>query len=109
MGVSRARFKYALRYTKHIEDTTRADDLAKDLCDNDYDGFWKGVMKLNQCNNIQANCIEGKSGENEIAIYWKDYFCKLLNTNTIIKAIFLYYFLLCSFMVLRQVAYYYQH
>ena len=45
--VSRARFKYALRYTKHIEDTARADALAKDLCDNDHDDFWKGVMKLN--------------------------------------------------------------
>ena len=78
-----------MRYTstKHIEDTAKADALAKDLCDNDYDDFWKGVKKLNQCNNIQANCIEGKSGENEIAIYWKDYFCKLLNTNTINEAL----------------------
>ena len=32
-------------------------------------------------------CIEGKSGENEIAIYWKDYFCKLLNTNKINEAL----------------------
>ena len=67
----------------HIEDTARVDALAKDLCDNDHDDFWKSVKKLNQCNNIQANCIEGKSGENEIAVYWKNYFCKLLNTNTI--------------------------
>ena len=69
--------------TKHTEDTARADALAKDLCDNDYYYFWKGVKKLNQCNNIQANSIERKAGENEIAIYWKDYFCKLLNTNSI--------------------------
>ena len=47
MRVSRARFKYALRYTKHIEYTARADTLANDLCDNDYDDFWKGVKKLN--------------------------------------------------------------
>ena len=60
--------------------------IAKDLCDND-DDFWKGVRKLNQCNNIQANCIEDKSSENKIAIYWKDYFCKLLNTNTINEAL----------------------
>ena len=33
---------------KHV-----SDDLAKDFCDNDE--FWKGVTKLNQCNNIQAN------------------------------------------------------
>ena len=44
-------------------------------------------IQLNQCKNIQANCIESKSGENEIAIYCKNYFCKLLNTNTINEAL----------------------
>ena len=34
MRVSRARFKYALRFTKHLENTARADALAKDY-DND--------------------------------------------------------------------------
>ena len=42
MRICRARFKYALRYTKHIEDTARADALAKDFCDYDNDEFWKG-------------------------------------------------------------------
>ena len=37
----------------------------------------------NQCNNIQANCIEGKTGEKDIANHWKEYFCKLLNNNAI--------------------------
>ena len=51
---------------------------------NDYvKGFSKGVKKLNQCNNIQANCIEGKTGEKDIANHWKEYFCKLLNNNAI--------------------------
>ena len=81
IGVRRARFKYSLRYTKHIEDTTRAGALAKDFCHNDYDDIWKGEKKLNQYTNIQANCMEGKSGENEIAIYWKNYFCVLLNSQ----------------------------
>ena len=83
MRVCRARFKYALRYMKHIEDTARADALAKDFCDYDNDEFWKGVKKLNQSNNIQANCIEGKTGEKDIANHWKEYFCKLLNNNAI--------------------------
>ena len=83
MRVCRARFKYALRYTKHIEDTAGADALAKDFCDYDNDEFWKGVKKLNQCNNIRANCIEGKTGEKDIANHWKEYFCKLLNNNAI--------------------------
>ena len=55
----------------------------KDFCDYDNDEFWKGVKKLNQSNNIQANCIEGKTGEKDIANHWKEYFCKLLNNNAI--------------------------
>ena len=39
MRVCRAILKYALRYTKHIEDTARADALAKDFCDYDNDEF----------------------------------------------------------------------
>ena len=83
MRVCRARFKYALRYTKHIEDTARADALAINFCDYENNEFWKGVKKLNQCNNIQANCIEGKTGEKDIANHRKEYFCKLLNNNAI--------------------------
>ena len=52
-------------------------------CYYDNDEFWKGIKKLNQCNNIQANCIEGKTGEKDIAHHWKEYFCKLLNNNVI--------------------------
>ena len=74
---------YALRYTRHIEGTARADALAKDFCDYDNDEFWKGVKKLNQSNTIQANCIEDKTGVKDIANHWKEYFCKLLNKNAI--------------------------
>ena len=77
--VSRARLKYALKYTKHIEETARADILAKDFCETNNDDFWKSEEY--QCNNIQAHCIKGNSDDNEIVINWKDYFCKLLNTK----------------------------
>ena len=46
MRVCRARLKYALRYTEHIEDTTKVNALAKDFCNYDNDEFWKGVKKL---------------------------------------------------------------
>ena len=39
MRTSRARFKYALRFTGSIEDTARADALAKDLADGTIDDF----------------------------------------------------------------------
>ena len=58
MRICGARFKNALRHcVEHIEDKAKADALAKGFCDYDNDEFWKGVKKLNQCNNIQANCI----------------------------------------------------
>ena len=46
MRTSRARFKYALRFTRNIEDTARADSLAKDLSDGTIAGFWDNVRKL---------------------------------------------------------------
>ena len=39
MRSSRARFKYALCFTRSIEDTARADSLAKDLADGTMDDF----------------------------------------------------------------------
>ena len=81
MRSSRARFKYALRFTKKIKDTARADSLAKDLSDGTVDDFWATVRKLNSGNTIQANTIEGFSGETDISEFWKDHFSKLLNAN----------------------------
>ena len=57
-----------------MKDTARADASANDFCDYDNEEFWKGVKKLNQYNNIQANCIEDKTDEKDIASHWKEYF-----------------------------------
>ena len=75
MRTGRARFKYALRLTRNIENTARADSLAKDLSDCVIDGFWDNVRKLNSGN------IDGVSCETDRSSIWKDYFYKLLNTN----------------------------
>ena len=48
MRTARARFKYALRFVKKQEDIARADSLARDLYDNDVDGFWKCCAQ-NEC------------------------------------------------------------
>ena len=63
---SRARFKYALRFTRNIEDTSRADSLAKVLSDGTIDDFWANVRKLNSGNIIQSYTIEGFLGESDI-------------------------------------------
>ena len=52
MRTSRARFKYALRFTRNIEDTARADSLAKDLSVGTIDGFWDNVRRLNSGNTF---------------------------------------------------------
>ena len=49
MRTIRAQLKYALRYVKKQEHSTRGDSLARDLYDNDVDGFWKAVHKMNAC------------------------------------------------------------
>ena len=36
---------------------------------------------MNSCNNVQANVIDGITGQNNIADYWKEHFCKILNAN----------------------------
>ena len=81
MRTTRAQFKYVLRCVKKQEDTARADPLARDLYDNDVDSFWKVVHKMNPCNNVQANVIDGITGQEDIADYWKEHFYKILNAN----------------------------
>ena len=45
MKTIRIRFKYALRFTRSIEDTTRADSLANYLSSGAIDDFWDNVRK----------------------------------------------------------------
>ena len=81
MRTTLAQFKYALRFVKKQEDTARADSLARDLNNNDVDSFWKAVHKLNSCNNVQANVIDGITGQENITDYCKEHFHKILNAN----------------------------
>ena len=63
MKSARAHFKYALRATKRAEETARVDALSNELCENDNDGFWKDVSKINETSNVIASSIDGISGE----------------------------------------------
>ena len=82
MRSNRARFKYAVRFTRGIEDTARADSLAMDLADGTIVDFWGNVRKMNSGNAIQANTIDGCSVEADIADFWKNHFSKLLNGHS---------------------------
>ena len=63
MRSSKSRFKYALRAVKRSEEAIRADAMASNLLNNDYDSFWTDVKKLNSSNAIISNLIDGTSGE----------------------------------------------
>ena len=59
---------------KQAEETARADALANELCENDNDGFWKDVSKINETSNVIASSIDGISDECNISVFWKDHF-----------------------------------
>ena len=81
MRVTRAHFKYALRFVRNQEEMARADSLVQNLSDQDVDRFWKTMHKMNNCNAILANVIDGVSGLDSIASHWKQHFDKLLNVH----------------------------
>ena len=73
MRSSKSRFKYALRAVKRSEEAIRADAIAANLLNTDYDSFWTDVKKLNSSNSITSNLIDGTSGESNIT-YGKNIF-----------------------------------
>ena len=56
---------------KRSEEAIRADAMASNLLNNDYDSFWTDVKKLNSSNSIISNLIGGISGESNITNLWK--------------------------------------
>ena len=75
MRSSKSCFKYALRVVKKSEEAIRADAMASNLLNNDYDSFWTDVKKLNSSNAIISNLIDGTSGESNITNLWNKHFC----------------------------------
>ena len=51
------------------------------LSDMDVDNFWKTVHKMNSNSTVQANVIDGITGQDNIADYWRQHFHKILNAN----------------------------
>ena len=56
------------------------------LYENDNDGFWKGVSKINQTSNVIASSIDGISGECNISVFWRDHFSSILNSSGLSNA-----------------------
>ena len=79
MKLSRARFKYSLRFIKQHESQLRKDALANKLAQGKPDEFWKDVRLMNNCRTPLPCSIDGVSGDANIAGVWKEHFEQLFN------------------------------
>ena len=66
--------RYALRAVKRSEEAIRADAMASNLLNNDYDSFWTDVKKLNSSNAIISNLIEALLVNQILLTYGKNIF-----------------------------------
>ena len=79
MKLSRARFKYSLRFIKQHESQLRKDALANKLAQGKPDEVWKDVRLMNNCRTPLPCSIDGVSGDANIAGVWKEHFEQLFN------------------------------
>ena len=80
MRSTRAEFKYALRGCHTHENNLRAEALANKLAMNKNVDFWKEIKKLNTDSKLLATCVDGVSGEKDIADLWGNKFSTVMNS-----------------------------
>ena len=79
MKMTKARFKYALRFIKRNENSLRRDAIARKFASKDPRSFWKEIKKINACKLPLPNCVDGVSGAANIADMWKSHFKDIFN------------------------------
>ena len=83
MSSARARFKYALRQCRLDEQMISSGKLAYHMQCHDENRFWKEITIRNRSKSTLSNCIDGATGESNIANQWKDHYSSLLNSSSI--------------------------
>ena len=73
MSSARARFKYAVRQCRLDELTISSTKLADSMDNHDVESFWKDIRERNKSKSTMSNCIEGITGEADIATSWRDH------------------------------------
>ena len=81
MSSARACFKYALRQCRLDELTISSTKLADSMDTHDIDSFWNYIRDRNKFKSTISNCIEGITGEADIAKFWRDHYGSLLNSS----------------------------
>ena len=77
---SRARFKYALRACRNETARMEADALAHSLMRHDYCKFWRKVQGNLKPTSNMATSVDGHTGAENIAGFWKCHYEGLLNS-----------------------------
>jgi len=80
MRRSRLNFKYSLRQCQNMEETARADAMAKTLESKDVRSFWKTVSKTYSKAIPLATTVNGAVDPKSITNMWKNHFSNLLNS-----------------------------
>ena len=81
MSSARARFKYPLRQCRLDEQCISSENLASFMQCHDLNNFWKNISLPNKSNSTLSNCINGTTGEGDIANLWKNHYRILLNSS----------------------------
>ena len=81
MSSARARFKYSLRQCRLDEQCISSENLASSMHCHDLNNFWKNISLLNKSKSTLSNCINGTTGEGDIANLWKNHYSILLNSS----------------------------
>ena len=79
--VSKARYKYALRFIKRNEADMRKESLGNKLADSDSREFWKGIKGVSNAKMPLPTSIEGVTGESNIASVWRDHYNSVFNST----------------------------
>ena len=80
MRRARARFKYSLGACKSNEDQARAAAVARMQGTKKYKYFWSSAHSMSKNKVPLPSSIDNTTGETEIAKYWRDHYCNLLNS-----------------------------
>jgi exonuclease III len=72
--------KYALRFCKKHEDKLRATSLSEKMINKRMIDFWKEMKNLKPKDNSVSQCVNGITGEGNIAEMWRNHFNGIMNS-----------------------------
>ena len=82
MRSSRAQFKYALRQCRLEDLAINSTKLANYMQNREINAFWKECKKHTISKSALSNCVDGVTGEADIADMWRSHYEDLLNCGT---------------------------